>query len=217
MKRQHHTTNHISGEGWMNGGRYIYILPFGDISSRFVDSLALEMEDRLNLPFRRMHPIEVPEYAFHPHRKQYLSFAILRHVIDMPIQTFIFGQAQMDGTAAVVSMKRLDEIFYGRASSEMLLFSRTLKEAMHELGHTLGLGYCDSAGCVMSHSTVVEQVDQKKAEFCTSCRQIISSNIDMEKAPCRGKFYRGAEYWWLTTKRSCADLSRAGFRRMALR
>jgi archaemetzincin len=57
---------------------------------------------------------------------------------------FVFGIAQPNGEACVISLSRLyldadEERFRGRA----------LKEAMHELGHTFGLGHCADPGCVM--------------------------------------------------------------------
>ena len=40
---------------------------------------------------------------------------------------------------------------------------------MHELGHTFGLIHCLQPRCVMNASTYVENIDQKPAEFCSSC------------------------------------------------
>jgi archaemetzincin len=51
-----------------------------------------------------------------------------------------------------------------------------LKEALHELGHTYGLRHCPDYTCVMSASNGVERIDLKRAEFCSTCTQLIPSD-----------------------------------------
>ena len=55
--------------------------------------------------------------------------------------------------------------------TDALLFrERLLKEAVHELGHTLTLSHCEDFECVMAPSHGVEWVDLKTSKFCRSCR-----------------------------------------------
>jgi archaemetzincin len=82
----------------------------------------------------------------------------------IPILTFVFGEAQLDGAAAVVSTHRLAE---GRASGSL---ARLIKECVHELGHTFGLVHCGTPGCVMSRSPNVRAIDAKGARLCPVCR-----------------------------------------------
>ena len=49
------------------------------------------------------------------------------------------------------------------------LLDRTIKESVHELGHTFGLVHCFDAECVMSSSTYVEEVDLKADWYCPQC------------------------------------------------
>jgi archaemetzincin len=56
----------------------------------------------------------------------------------VPVLTFVFGEAQLDGNCAVVSVARLKEEAYGMPRREDLLRERLVKEAVHELGHTSG-------------------------------------------------------------------------------
>ncbi len=84
----------------------------------------------------------------------------------IPILTFVFGEAQLDGAAAVVSTRRL--IGVERAYGSL---ARVIKECVHELGHTFGLVHCGTAGCVMSRSPNVRAIDAKGARLCRVCRE----------------------------------------------
>jgi archaemetzincin len=97
-------------------------------------------------------------FALDARRNQYHATQILRRIRDIepeenvraigvtrldlfvPILTFVFGEAELGGRCAVVSLQRLDERFYGLPAREELLRERLVKEAVHELGHTFGLG-----------------------------------------------------------------------------
>ncbi len=93
----------------------------------------------------------------------------------IPVLTFVFGQAQLDGPSAVVSTYRLRSEFYGMPPDEGLLVERTIKESVHELGHTFGLVHCDYYGCVMHPSAAVDEVDLKGAAFCRRCASLLPS------------------------------------------
>jgi len=83
--------------------------------------------------------------------------------------TYVFGEAELDGRAAVVSAFRLDNELYGMPPDPDLLFERLVKESLHELGHTFGLMHCHRTDCVMSSSTYVEHIDLKNDRFCDRC------------------------------------------------
>jgi archaemetzincin len=83
----------------------------------------------------------------------------------IPVLTFVFGEAQLGGRAAVMSIARLAE-----AANSARLASRVVKEAVHELGHTFGLVHCPSAACVMSRSAGLTAVDLKGDRLCADCR-----------------------------------------------
>lgn len=126
-------------------------------------------------------------------RQQYYSTAILQQMeravdpdarvlgvtgcdLYVPVLTFVFGEAQLDGNCAVVSTARLKEEFYGLPRREDLLRERLVKEAAHELGHTFGLRHCADWRCVMSSSHGVERLDVKGADFCKACRKPLVQN-----------------------------------------
>lgn len=128
-------------------------------------------------------------FAFDAQRGQYHSTAILQrlpeapdtHVLGVaavdlfvPVLTFVFGEAQIAGTRAVVSVIRLREEFYGLPRNDFRTQQRLAKEAIHELGHAHGLRHCDDWRCVMSSTHSVEYLDLKQAAFCGECRERIA-------------------------------------------
>lgn len=162
--------------------------------SGFRPAWAAELRRRvgeaLELP-ARIVSLDLDLRTFHaPERGQYHATLILaellRHLppaggrivgitdVDLyiPVLTFVFGQAQLGGPGAVVSVMRLHTEFYGLPPDEDLLLDRAVKEVVHEVGHGLGLVHCPDYRCVMSSSTYVEDVDLKAEEFCPACRAL---------------------------------------------
>ena len=131
----------------------------------------------------------VADFAWDPARGQYHSTAILQRMqslvlaadicllgvtaIDLyvPVLTFVYGEAQLDGSCALVSSHRLRDEYYGLPPNRRLLQERIAKEAVHELGHTLGLRHCFDWRCVMASSHNVERIDSKAGDFCPACLQ----------------------------------------------
>jgi archaemetzincin len=99
--------------------------------------------------------------------------------IFLPGLSFVFGQAQLGGRAALLSLARLQQEFYGFPCDTLLLMTRACTEAVHELGHTFGLVHCRDPRCVMSLSTTVNEVDAKLQEFCGSCRILLRESAGM--------------------------------------
>ena len=127
--------------------------------------------------------------AFDKKRKQYRSNVILREIQDyaakkpdlnrvlgvvdadifVPELNFVFGEAVCSGKAALISLWRLKPEFYGDSPNLELFSARTLKEAVHELGHTLGLRHCSRSTCVMHFSNSIFDTDKKQNLFCDQC------------------------------------------------
>ena len=87
----------------------------------------------------------------------------------IPILTYIFGQAYLNGRAGIASVYRLRNERYGMKKDEKLLVDRFRKEVIHELGHAFGLIHCHDQTCVMRSSTYVEDIDQKSNHLCNKC------------------------------------------------
>jgi archaemetzincin len=157
-----------------------------------IDVLAGRLERTFGVDVRIRTPWFDPELPFDAGRGQYNSTLFLAQLLRdldsgaskvlgvtsvdlfVPVLTFVFGEAQLDGTAAVVSTHRLRSEAYGLAPDEALLRDRLEKEAVHELGHTYGLFHCLVPSCVMRSSTYVEEIDIKSDGFCPSCRDGVS-------------------------------------------
>jgi archaemetzincin len=111
------------------------------------------------------------------HRAQALkTVGLFRVDLFIPILTFIYGQAFLNGRSAIASLFRLNNERYGMPMDEDLLIARFSKEVIHELGHTFGLKHCYNPGCVMNSSTYVEDIDQKGSELCSKCRLELAEN-----------------------------------------
>ena len=133
--------------------------------------------------------------AYSKEREQYFSTQIIAEAIKkttdlkgkvvlltdvdlyIPVLTFVFGEAQLNGKHSVVSVCRLHEEFYSERSDENLLKVRTMKEVLHELGHNFGLKHCFNWDCVMHSSTSIEEVDIKGKNYCKNCIGQIENNF----------------------------------------
>ena len=150
--------------------------------------LARSLESVFGLAVKQHPPSFDPELAFDPSRGQYNSRILLGLLLEegstagrilgvtavdlyIPVLTYVFGEAQLDGRAALVSTHRLDSTVYGLPENRKLLTERLHKEAIHELGHTCNLLHCEDTLCVMRSSAYVEEIDLKSGRFCTRCQR----------------------------------------------
>jgi len=132
-------------------------------------------------------PLASIDFAFDASRDQYASRPVIAALLAarapgmervlgitgldlfVPVLTFVFGEAQLEGRVALVSACRLANEFYGIPTDAERLQERIEKEAVHELGHTYGLVHCQDGLCVMRSSTYVEEIDLKDVALCAEC------------------------------------------------
>jgi len=171
------------------------VLPIGDIAEEILSFVLEKIELRFNYPSLVLGNMDIPAQAFDSERAQYSSTEILRSIlacapegatkvigitdIDLyiPILTFVFGQAQLNGKAAIVSMRRLRQEYYGLFPDDSVLLQRLGKEVLHELGHTFGMVHCWDARCAMHFSNSIREIDAKDDKFCGSCSRVLSSRL----------------------------------------
>jgi archaemetzincin len=79
----------------------------------------------------------------------------------------------MGGPAAIIALPRLRQSFYGLPEDEALYHERAVKEAVHEMGHTYGLGHCRNRRCVMAFSNSLLDTDAKSRHFCARCHPLL--------------------------------------------
>ena len=91
-----------------------------------------------------------------------------------PGLNFVFGIADTEGRRALISLARLRPEFYGSPPDDTLFRQRAVKEAVHELGHTCGLGRCHDPRCIMFFSNTLHDTDVKGPGFCAACRQMVN-------------------------------------------
>ena len=140
----------------------------------------------------------VSEKAFDKKRRQHRSDVVLREIqafssqnggldrvlgivdldVFVPSLNFVFGEATCPGKVALISLWRLRPEFYGNASDMELFLERSLKEAVHELGHTFGLNHCSRASCVMHFSNSILDTDKKQSLFCDECHLKIITRMN---------------------------------------
>ena len=76
----------------------------------------------------------------------------------------------MRGRVSLISITRINPKFWHQQEDEELFEKRVVKEAIHEVGHMMGLGHCNKRPCVMSFSNTVGEVDQKTKYLCDMCK-----------------------------------------------
>ena len=136
-----------------------------------------------------------PDFVFDAGRGQYSPTHILQNLTEVcpsdavrflalteadlfiPMVTFVFGQAQLSGKVALVSLARLSQDFYGVPGNDDHKIRRAPKEVAHELGHTFGLVHCRDRSCIMSLSTEILQIDVKSEDFCQGRWAILSERF----------------------------------------
>ena len=169
----------------------IVLIPIGTMKYDVADFLSLSLPGILHVPCRVLAEDIGLEPFYSSDRKQYHSTEILRELLPfavgqeqhilgimdvdlyIPILTFVFGEAQLNGRCALMSGHRLHQEFYGLPEDDSLYLHRCEKEAVHELGHTLGLKHCDNFECVMRYSNSIADIDIKRNVFCPSCSQVL--------------------------------------------
>ena len=173
----------------------ITLISFGyfekDILEKTAEAVENEFHASVNL---KDGHIDMSEF-YDPARRQYNGNTLLKFVdsiplpdslktlglfnVDLfiPILTFIYGQAFLNGRTGIASLYRFSNERYGMSGDDHFLSDRFLKEVIHELGHTFGLIHCHNPTCVMRSSTYVEEIDQKEQHLCLKCR------AELEKWP----------------------------------
>jgi len=172
----------------------IVISPIGELDASLLSKVNSEVNHIFGYRTETIFLIEDLDFAFDPLRDQYHSTSILDRLsslaplhavkvlaisdVDLfiPILTYVYGEAQLDGKACIVSIHRLKD---GDAipNNPDPFHSRIIKEAIHEIGHTFGLRHCPDHACIMHYCRTVEDVDRKSGHLCRYCNVLLEDGI----------------------------------------
>lgn len=164
----------------------VEVLPIGTLDDEVIPWLVFALERELGTPARQGRQLAPREDWFSRDSRAISSDAVLDSMTELaegrtdeagsllmlalteiPLfalgRSVTFGQATIGGCCAVVSIAAL------RSPGSARWKNRLLKEAIHELGHVLGLPHCDHPACVMFPSPDLEATDAKGLGFCSAC------------------------------------------------
>lgn len=156
------------------------IVLLGQVDETAVSIVAANLQAVMGLNTRVQPPREKPEYAYLLGRGQFDAAKIIGALADLenmapfvlgltvfdlctPILTFVYGESQLGGRAAVISLQRLTD-----PDPELPLL-RAAKISLHEVGHLLGIGHCWQPDCLMHFSSNLETLDALQPQFCSAC------------------------------------------------
>jgi len=164
-----------------NQSALLDLIPLGHIDPLATSIIAAHLQAVLGLFTDIQSPHPLPEDAFMSMRNQYdaskiiqtlaadnkgapLKIGVTARDISIPILTYVYGESQLGGRIAVISIHRLHHF------DRQLVFQRAAKTAIHEAGHLLGLEHCFEVDCLMRFSKQTDQLDLLPMHFCASCQ-----------------------------------------------
>jgi archaemetzincin len=188
----------------------VFLHKIGNLNHKIIQCLKRDLDKRfldygLSIKINKER-MPLLESEYNRMRKQYDGSKILRRLFDLATDkqyfrnlgvldvdifsrglNFVFGIATPPNNkltnnfgVSIISLTRLREAFYGHDENPKIFRLRTLKEAVHELGHTLGLKHCDNH-CIMRFSNHLRETDHKPVKFCESCEQKVENYLNKIK------------------------------------
>ncbi len=170
----------------------------GQLGEVAVHVVAANLQSIFGIPVDVFSHVDVPEEAFQQHRRQYDAGLIIQHLsrlpfphhlrilalttVDLcnPILTYVYGEAEMGGKAAVVSNSRLRHNDDGSSVPLDLYYERLVKVALHEVAHTFSLYHCDDVTCLMHFCAKTRHLDAVEIFFCKRCDFMLRQNLKVE-------------------------------------
>lgn len=160
----------------------LQLVPIGPVPGVFLKELEAPIAQVLGVQaYVGRAVLAQPAFAFNKDRNQFHTSAILRRLLTLkepgtalivgvadvdlfvPDATFVYGEADRESHAAVMSLWRLKG--EGEAWKR-----RTFVEAVHQAGHLIGLSFCEDARCAMYLATTITDAERRQLHLCNNCR-----------------------------------------------
>jgi archaemetzincin len=160
----------------------LQLVAVGEVSSQFLKELEPPIAQVLGvIAFTGKALLATPAFAWNKDRQQYHTTAIMRRLLTLkepgaplvmgvtdvdlfqPDSNFVYGEADRESHAAVMSVWRLKAEGDGWRR-------RAHIEAVHQAGHLVGLSYCEDPRCAMYLATTITDVDRRQLHLCNNCR-----------------------------------------------
>lgn len=167
----------------------ILLVPFEDVDKKVLEKIKIYLKKTFGREVIIGEKASLSPKAYNSSRKQFHSTALLDGLLlrkskeyerilgftdadlYVPQLNFVFGEADPTHGIAIISLTRLRQEFYGRSKDDSIFIERAIKEAVHELGHTYGLGHCTDVKCVIHFSNSLMDTDIKERDFCKECQR----------------------------------------------
>jgi archaemetzincin len=173
----------------------IALIKMGRISQTALRVIAANIQAVMAVPVDVLPEMTIPAEAWQRHRDQYDAGLILKHLagssfpkharvlavtdVDLctPILTFVFGEAELGLSLAIVSDFRLKHVDEGPRAAEGVYYERLAKVALHELAHTFALYHCEAPGCLMQYSPSLCHLDGLDIVLCERCSFMLGQTL----------------------------------------
>jgi archaemetzincin len=173
----------------------IGLTKMGQVPHTALRVVAANIQTMLETPVEMLPEVAIPEEAFQQHRCQYDAGLVLKYLarfffphqsrilavtdVDLctPILTFVYGEAELGLSLAIISDFRLKHTEDGIMASEGVYYERIAKVALHELAHTFSLYHCETPKCLMQYSRGLRHLDGLDIFFCERCRFALRQSL----------------------------------------
>ncbi len=165
----------------------LQIVPLGNVDPMVLAVITAHLQALLGMNADIDSVEENPQYAFISGRRQYdaakiiaqlsqrdstrFQLGVMARDLCTPILTYVYGESQLGGNAAVISLYRL------KHRQRQVAFERAAKIGLHEVGHLLGIGHCWQAHCLMRFCSTLERLDDLPLTFCSACEYEINRRL----------------------------------------
>lgn len=169
----------------------IVVVPLGEVEFMLVNRLATNIGPIFGRSVDILKGMRVPDESYNVVRNQYYAsiihaklervkanpheyvLGVCEEDIYLPDEAYVIGHSDAILGAAVVSLFRIRQEFYGLPENDALVYARMFKQAVHFTAHLFGLPSCRNPKCVNYFSQDMFDIDNKGEKLCDICKRQI--------------------------------------------